>query len=246
MRDRVNVVSGPLVIADETFSFLGSGVGRRVRAALADVDRAVLVSSATVYGAWPDNPVPLAEDARLRPNPGFAFAAAHAEVERTAREWSTETGGALAVLRPVTVLSWGGGAGEELSRALTADAPVPLSSESPPVQYLHPDDLAAAVRVAVERGLVGTYNVAPPGWLAGEEAAALRRGARRVILPAALGRAAARWRPAHVAVRPYLVHPWVVASDRLVTAGWRPRQSNAEALIAALEARPRLSGARRG
>ena len=40
-------------------------------AARAGVSSLVHVSSATVYGAWPDNPVPLPEDAALRPNPGF-------------------------------------------------------------------------------------------------------------------------------------------------------------------------------
>ena len=33
----------------------------------------VLLSSAMVYGAWPNNPVPLTEDAALRPDFGFAF-----------------------------------------------------------------------------------------------------------------------------------------------------------------------------
>src|SRR5207248_3310243 len=35
----------------------------------------VLLSSATVYGAWPNNPVPLTEDAPLRPNNELDFAA---------------------------------------------------------------------------------------------------------------------------------------------------------------------------
>jgi len=46
----------------------------------------VHISSAVVYGAWPDNPIPLPEDAPLRPNTGFAFAIAHAEAERLVAE----------------------------------------------------------------------------------------------------------------------------------------------------------------
>jgi UDP-glucose 4-epimerase len=42
-------------------------------AAGAGVTHLVYVSSATVYGAWPDNPVPLSEDAPIRPNPAFTF-----------------------------------------------------------------------------------------------------------------------------------------------------------------------------
>ena len=46
----------------------------------------VRVSSATVYGAWADNPVPLTEDAPLRPN-DFSPAVQGAEVERLLSEW---------------------------------------------------------------------------------------------------------------------------------------------------------------
>ena len=33
----------------------------------------VLMSSATVYGAWPANPIPMTEDAPVRPNPGASY-----------------------------------------------------------------------------------------------------------------------------------------------------------------------------
>ena len=44
-------------------------------------------SSASVYGAWADNRVPLTEDVPLRPNPSFSFAIEHAEAERRVAEW---------------------------------------------------------------------------------------------------------------------------------------------------------------
>jgi hypothetical protein len=34
-------------------------------------------------------------------------------------------------------------------------------------------------------------------------------------------------------VLPYLVHPWVVANDRLRAEGWAPRYSSEEAFVAA-------------
>jgi hypothetical protein len=37
---------------------------------------------------------------------------------------------------------------------------------------------------------------------------------------------------------PYLVHPWVVAIDRLRAAGWSPGHSNEEAVLACVEHRP--------
>src|SRR5439155_1133002 len=66
----------------------------------------VYASTAMVYGAWPNNPVPLTEDAPLRPNPGFAYAASRAEIERAALEWrEADDRRRLAVLRPATVLA---------------------------------------------------------------------------------------------------------------------------------------------
>ena len=51
-------------------------------AAAVGVRRVVRISSATVYGAWRNNAVPLTEDAPLRPNPAFSPAVQGAEVER--------------------------------------------------------------------------------------------------------------------------------------------------------------------
>src|SRR5687767_14256648 len=68
---------------------------RRTRQVLAGatasrVRSLVHVSTAAVYGAWPDNPVPMPEDTPLRPNVGFAYAGAHAESERLVAEWRDE------------------------------------------------------------------------------------------------------------------------------------------------------------
>ena len=51
-------------------------------ASAANVRHMVVISDASVYGAWANNPVPLTDDAVLRPNPGFAWAAERAEIGR--------------------------------------------------------------------------------------------------------------------------------------------------------------------
>ena len=43
---------------------------------------------------------------------------------------------------------------------------------------------------------------------------------------------------------PYLAHPWVIANDRLKAAGWRPRHTNEEAIIEALDSLPASSRTR--
>jgi len=63
---------------------LQTDVTRRLlnAASAAGVRHLVVLSTATVYGAWPNNPVPITEDAPLRPVPDFAYAVGHAEVEQ--------------------------------------------------------------------------------------------------------------------------------------------------------------------
>jgi nucleoside-diphosphate-sugar epimerase len=257
------VVTGPDGVSRTSLAGVGADIEivaadtaaarEALRVALDRATAVVYVSTAAVYGAWPDNAVPLTEDAPLRPNPGFAPAAEHAELERIVRDWrGAAPARTLAVLRPVTVV--GGGPLGPLASSLVGAAPVRPRTTTPLVQYVHVDDVIAAVQLAVERRLDGTFNVAPTGWIAGEDAAALRGDRRRLGVPAPLMRVLARssWRGSEVARArslPFLVHPWVVANDRLRAAGWRPRFTNEEAFVAALDlpqARRYFSAARRG
>ena len=190
--------------------------------------RFVYTSSAMVYGAWPNNPVPLTEDAPMRPNPGFVYATAKAESERLALEWRDANPDArLAVLRPATVL---GGDQARLTHLLRDVLPAGVADPIPPVQYLHADDLADAVAIACTAELDGVFNVAPDGWMSEEEARALSAGPVAMRLPRRLR----PWLGPDVPsdVLPYLVHPWVVANDRLRAAGWTPRYSSEEAFVA--------------
>jgi len=191
--------------------------------------RVVYLSTAMVYGAWANNPVPLTEDAPMRPNPGFAYATAKAESERIAVEWRDANADAvLAVLRPVTVL--GGDDDSRLVHLLRDVLPAGIADPIPPVQYLHGDDLADAVVLAATGGLDGVFNVAPDGWMSEEEARALSAGPVSMRLPRRLQPVLGPDVPDDV--RPYLVHPWVVANDRLRAEGWAPRYSSEEAFVA--------------
>jgi len=205
-------------------------------ASSADVGRVVLVSSATVYGAWPDNPLPLSEDAPLRPNVGFRFAAARAEAERLVAEWhDAHPGSTAAVLRAAVTVD--GSGLSALDRALSGTAGLRPAEASRPVQFLAAEDLASAVALALTAPLDGPYNVAPDGWVPDETLRALAGGPARVAVPervarllrlAVPGGAAARRFPG---IEPYQRHPWVVANDRLRAAGWAPAQSNEEAFV---------------
>jgi nucleoside-diphosphate-sugar epimerase len=209
---------------------------RRVLAAASRVTTLVCLSSATVYGAWPDNPVPLTEDAPLRPNPGAVDAVDHAEVERLVADWAADHGSAsVAVMRPVPVL--GPGVDGWLSRVLGGGVPFRGGQNDPPRQFLHVDDLVAALVVAASAGLDGTFNVTPDGWIAGDVMRDLVATRPRLPLPAHLAPMSAAWAwRLHLSevppsLWPLLEQPWVVANDRLRAAGWAPRYTSEEALV---------------
>ena len=214
---------------------------RRVLEAATGARKVVHVSPSSVYGAWPNNPTPLTEDAPLRPNPGFSPAIQGAEVERIIREWADDHPQvAVATLRAAPVV--GPGAERLPSRLLLGHPPLRVRGAAPPVQALHVDDLVRALVLVVTTDLVGTHNVAPDGWLTADDAAALV--GRTVVppLPAeVLERALGRTWTSGVGdippgVVPYLVHPWVVANDRLRAAGWAPEHTNEEAIVEGLDA----------
>jgi nucleoside-diphosphate-sugar epimerase len=196
----------------------------------------VVVSSALVYGAAPDNAVPLTEQAPLAVTPELEPAVVLAEVERLAALLRhARPAMAVAVLRPAVPvaedeLGW-------LARMLAAVRNTPVGDADPPGQFVHLDDLAAAVTLAQREHLDGAYNVAPDGWIPGEDLRALA-GGPRLRLPGHLAEQLTAWRwqaglsPTPPGLLPHTEHPWVVASDKLRAVGWVPTHSNQEAFVA--------------
>jgi nucleoside-diphosphate-sugar epimerase len=206
-------------------------------AACAGIDAVVVLSSATVYGAWPDNPVPLTEDAPLRPNPSLGFATHKAEVERLAAEWRRgRPSTTVAVLRSTVAVAED--TADWLGASLWATMPLASAEEEPQAQFVHLDDLAAAVVVAVDRRLDGPYNVAPDGWISGEDLRRLAGRGPSVRLSERLRGRLAGWgwklgvASTPPSIVPFRSHPWVVANDRLRAEGWVPQHSNEEAFVA--------------
>ncbi|CAN5287079.1 SDR family oxidoreductase [soil metagenome] len=235
-------VFGPVFDGPEIIDGVEVAMARRVLAAAdkAGTDRVLLLSSATVYGPWANNAVPLTEEAPLRPHPDLAFAVQKAEIERLAADWSADhPGAALACLRPATVVEEGSGGW--LARALHAASGLPTGDDIP-AQYLHVDDLAGATVAALVARLEGPVNVAPSGWLTPTERRALDPVPKvRLPEPVAVAVASWRWRlrlaPTSPGILAHTRHSWVVANDRLCATGWRASHSNEEAYVAGHEAR---------
>ena len=147
----------------------------------------------------------------------------------------------MAVLRPVTGLAEDGSSW--LARALAGGAGVLAPEEDPPAQFVHLDDLAAAVDLVRHKRLDGTYNVSPDGWIAGPRLRALAGSKPRVRPPAWVIHWVEhqRWRfqrgPIPPGLRPYTTYAWLVANDRLKAEGWQPKVTNEQAFVAGTETR---------
>jgi len=205
-------------------------------AAQSGVSQIVIVSSAMVYGAWPDNPMPLTEAAVVRPNPEFRFGVVRSEIEAMAEQWAEDTGALLTILRPATTLARGRENG--LALLLRNSAAIRNSDGDAPAQFLHAEDFASAIETLVVGRCGGVFNIAPDGWLRPDEIAALRGipdtplripGAVNSAIADARRRFGAR---THPGLTPYLQHPWVIGNDKLKALGWRPDFSNEEAYVA--------------
>jgi nucleoside-diphosphate-sugar epimerase len=147
----------------------------------------------------------------------------------------------VAVLRPVLTLAADGTT--SIVRALAAGMGQRMGEDDAPAQFLHLDDLARAVELAVDSHLDGVYNVAPDGFVPADRVRALSGDRFRLRLPARLADLVAGWRwrfqrgPIPPGLRPYASHPWLVANDRLKSAGWRPTVTNEQAYVEGTEAK---------
>jgi nucleoside-diphosphate-sugar epimerase len=200
----------------------------------------VVVSSAMVYGALANNPIPLTEEAVLRPDPMFVYGRQLATAEALVEEWrSADPERRSAVLRPAIPLAADGTS--SLARALTAGLGHRFGEVDPEAQFVHHHDIASAVALAVERRLDGVYNVAPDGSIPGDRVRALSGRTFRLPLPDAIADliGSLRWRfqrgPIPPGLRPYTRHPWIVANDKLRAEGWTPTVSNEQAYVEGTE-----------
>lgn len=207
--------------------------------AAAGVRRVVLTTSAMVYGALADNPVPLAEDAPLRAVPDGSLLSDWLEVERVGRQARrSHPGLAVTVVRPAALV--GPGVDTVVTRHFEAPRLLVVRDSSPRWQFCHVDDLLSALELAATGRVEGTVTVGCEGWLEQDEVERLS-GLRRIELPASLafGTAERLHRlgviPAPVSDLQYVVHPWVVPSTALRDTGWRPAYDNTTAFGVLLE-----------
>lgn len=210
-------------------------------AAAERVGRVVLVSSAMVYGARPDNPVPLPEDAPLLADSGESLAGDMLEIEELARRARrVNPGTAVTVVRPAALV--GAAVDTLLTRHFEAPRLLVVRGCAPGWQFCHVDDLVTALELAAAGSVTGDFAVGCDGFLTQAEVELLS-GLKSFELPARLTFSTAQRlhrlgvTPAPSAELRYVVYPWVVDCAALRAAGWRPLYDNAAALQTLLAAR---------
>jgi nucleoside-diphosphate-sugar epimerase len=210
-------------------------------AAAGRVGRVVLLTSAMVYGARADNPVPLPEDAPVAAEADSSVAGDLLEIEQLARRSPrSNPGTAVTVVRPAALV--GEGVDTLVTRHFEAPRLLTVKGCAPRWQFCHVEDLSSALEFTIGGGIDGPFAVGCDGWLE-QDAVEQISGLKSIELPARLTFGTAQ-RLHRLGVTPapamdlrYAVYPWVTDCATLRAAGWRPRFDNAQALRVLLEQR---------
>src|SRR5580704_10644915 len=131
-------------------------------AAAGRVGRVVLVTSAMVYGARPDNPVPLPEDAPLTADTDSSVAGDLLEIEQLARRSPRANPGmTVTVVRPAALV--GEGVDTLITRHFEAPRLLAVKGCAPRWQFCHVDDLVSALELAAAAEVTGKFAVGCDG-----------------------------------------------------------------------------------
>ena len=209
-----------------------------VSAAAAGVSHLIVVTSAMVFGARPDNAVPLPEDSPLRAPDTEGMVADLVDLEELLdRAREVHRGLRVTEVRPAALV--GSGIDTIISRHFEAPRLLTLKGSVPRWQFCHTADLGRAILTILHEDLPQVVTVGAPGSLSQEEVERLT-GIRHVSVAAAAAHGAAE-RLHRLGLLPlpatdlaYVSNPWVIDPRALLEHGWVPLHDNAAALGALL------------
>lgn len=132
----------------------------------------IVLTSASTYGAHPDNPLFMKEDHPLRGdlNFGFWYSEDKAVQDRIAQVFAKENPNIkVCIVRPAIV--FGEGVNNFISQGFFNPPLVGIFYKNIPFQYIYETDVARALWSMIDQGASGIYN------LAGEGVVTMKRGA---------------------------------------------------------------------
>ncbi|MCH7841665.1 MAG: NAD-dependent epimerase/dehydratase family protein [Chloroflexi bacterium] len=126
------------------------------------VNHLIFLSSHTVYGAHSDNPVPIVDDAPMRPSPDHPYAYDKHLCELALEEFAqAQQDIKITTLRSCAVL--GHGADNFATKAFFRSWLFGVLDYDPPLQFVYDDDLARVMSIIIQQEIPGTFNVAGDG-----------------------------------------------------------------------------------
>ncbi|MFN7975381.1 MAG: NAD-dependent epimerase/dehydratase family protein [Acidobacteriota bacterium] len=203
------------------------------------------MSSGTAYGAHPAHGTPVAESEPLKDHHHFQYSAEKREAEGLCQRYVADHPGTiLQIGRPAVV--GGPNVANYLFRILEKKVTFRPMGMDPPLQFVHEDDVAAALVAIVLSRLPGAFNIAPDDAMKATEAARVA-GARLVAIPLPLLYAIAglAWRlklrglvEAPSGFISFIAYPWLLSNRRLCDElGVRPKFTSRQTLESFLAAR---------
>ena len=199
-------------------------------ASAAGVGQVLVTSSASAYGAFPDNPVPIAEDHPVRGQPDFSYARDKAEADRVCQLWAADhPDRVMTIVRPTIV--FGPNVDNYISRGWENSAFIPvMDGVEADLQLVHEDDVVSAIAGLLDAKQEGAFNLAADGLMTWRESAELIDMKVREMKFRTVYRIyswAWRLHAPRVEAPPGNLHflrdPWVVSNEKLKQAiGWEP------------------------
>ena len=166
-----------------------------LRAVMASCVRArighlIYLSSHTVYGAHKDNPVPILDDAPMRPSLDHPYGYDKHLCELALEEFArAQQEVKVTILRSCMVL--GHGTDNSATKAFFRPWLLGVLDANPALQFVYDDDLARVISIIIQREITGTFNVAGDGVVYYREMAKIIKS-RLISLPALLAYPAAQ------------------------------------------------------
>jgi UDP-glucose 4-epimerase len=236
-------ILNPLHDEQRMYSIDVNGTENVLNAAKAAGTPHVLVaSSTTAYGAWPDNPVPLAEDDPVRGMPNYAYARDKTEIDRLSQLWAAQNPDRLmTIFRPCIV--FGPNVNNYLIRAWERAPFVPLiDGVDAELQLVHEDDLVEAIAGLAIGRKAGIFNITGDGTVRFSEIASLIDvKTRRVPLRFYRRLTEVMWKLRIPRVEApggqvdFSHYSWVASNEKIkAELGWEPRHTSRATLEIAL------------
>ncbi|MBI2060772.1 MAG: NAD-dependent epimerase/dehydratase family protein [Nitrospirae bacterium] len=214
-----------------------------------NIKRILVASSATAYGAHPDNPVPLNEEHPVRgdSNRNYPYSEHKAIIDRLCQEFSSKHPGIqVVIVRPTIVI--GPNISNYIGRMISQPRGFTIKGANPPMQYVHEEDVARAFHFLLKKGGSGAYNLTGDGTLTLSEAAVLT-GSKTVPFPYGFAYSLVQlfWllhlKPveSQAGVLNFFRYPWVISNDKIKKLGFRFEHTSRDALVSFLKAQGRLT-----